>query len=129
MSVPAEQNGHFPEDPLPGSGLLFDENDTEQDPPAPPAADGGQEDHAAAELPALSIGGAPLAGLDAQAVESLLSKVALRRYTKRLEAEVDARLDQLDWSAVADGIESHLAGHVAEAEAVRRNPDTTPVAA
>lgn len=118
MSDTTEQNGQFPEDHLPGTGLLF-ETDTGQDTPElPPSPDGGQDEDAPAELPALSAGGAALAGLDGDAVESLLTKVALRRYTKRLEAEVDARLDQLDWSAVAEGIESRVAGHVAEAAGV-----------
>lgn len=32
MSIPAEQTDQFPEDHLPGTGLLFDETTTEQDP-------------------------------------------------------------------------------------------------
>jgi len=114
----AEQNGQFPEEHLPGTGLLFDETDTEQDTAAPPAAPPDRGDEGAAELSSPGTDGATLAGLDPAAVENLVAKVALRRYTKRLDAEVDARLDQLDWSAVAEGIDSRLAGNVAEAAGV-----------
>ena len=118
MSGTAEQNGQFPEEHLPGTGLLFDETDAEQNTGTPPAAPADSQDDCAAELPSPGAGGAALAGLDPAAMEDLVAKVALRRYTKRLEAEVDARLDQLDWSAVTESIDSRLAGDVAEAAGV-----------
>ncbi|MEQ4568505.1 DUF4913 domain-containing protein [Paenarthrobacter sp. CAP02] len=121
MSNTAEQNGQFPEDHLPGTGLLFDDTgtDTEQDEAdLPTAPDETGDDETPAEHSALSADGAALAGLDGEAVENLLTKVALRRYTKRLEEKVDARLDQLDWSAVAEGIETRVTGHVAEAAGI-----------
>jgi len=103
----------FPEDDLPGTGLFFDDTAPEPETSVQP-----EETEPAADLSALSAGGAALAGLDPEAVEKLLTKVALRRYTKRIEESVDARLDDLDWSEVAAGIQSRVAGHVAEAAGV-----------
>lgn len=118
MSGTAEQNGQFPEDHLPGTGLLFDETASEHDTATAPAAPADSRGDGAAGHPAPGAGGAALAGLDAEAVEDLVARVALRRYTKRLEAEVDARLEQLDWSAVTESIEARLAGQVDEAAGV-----------
>ncbi|WP_426225306.1 DUF4913 domain-containing protein [Pseudarthrobacter sp. DSP2-3-2b1] len=110
----------FPEDDLPGTGLFFDDAPE----PAPSGSAAAQPDpietpvaEEPAALNALT-GGAALAGLDPAAVEKLLTTVALRRYTKRIEEAVDARLDDLDWSEVAAGIETRVAGHVAEAAGV-----------
>jgi hypothetical protein len=111
----------FPEDDLPGTGLFFDDAPAPNPPgsaaaePRPDETNGPEEP---AGISALSTGGAALAGLDPAAVEKLLTKVALRRYTKRIEEAVDARLDDLDWSEVAAGIETRVAGHVAEASGV-----------
>ena len=91
MSGTAEQNGQFPEEHLPGTGLLFDETDAEQNTGTPPAAPADSQDDCAAELPSPGAGGAALAGLDPAAMEDLVAKVALRRYTKRLEAEALGR--------------------------------------
>ncbi|CAM3349600.1 hypothetical protein PSET11_03325 [Arthrobacter ulcerisalmonis] len=122
MSDTQSVSERFPEDDLPGTGLFFDDTAPEPEPSVTAAADSipdeapGTEEPAA--LSALSTGGADLAGLDAAAVEKLLTKVALRRYTKRIEEAVDARLDDLDWSEVAAGINTRVAGHVAEAAGV-----------
>ncbi|WP_028264608.1 DUF4913 domain-containing protein [Arthrobacter sp. MA-N2] len=122
MSDTQSVSERVPEDDLPGSGLFFDDTANEPEPSvtaaAVPIADAAPGPEESAALSALSTGGAALAGLDAAAVEKLLTKVALRRYTKRIEEAVDARLDDLDWSEVAAGIESRVAGHVAEAAGV-----------
>jgi len=66
VSGTAEQNGQFPEDHLPGTGLLFDEADGEEGTAALPAAPAGsQETNTAAEFPALGGGGAAPAGVNA----------------------------------------------------------------
>jgi hypothetical protein len=119
----------FLEDDLPGTGLFFDDAPAPET-PGPAAAEPRPDEMPVAEEPAalsaLSTGGAAVAGLDGASVEKLLTKVALRRYTKRIEEAVDARLDDLDWSEVAAGIETRVAGHAAEAAGV--NTETREIA-
>lgn len=68
MSDTAEQTGQFPEDHLPGTGLLFDDTDTEQDeaelPTTPTTPDETGDEETPAEHSALSADGAALTGLD-----------------------------------------------------------------
>lgn len=116
MSDTQSVSERFPEGDLPGTGLFFDDAANEPESSGKSAADPDKEE--SEDLNALSTGGAALAGLDAAAVEKLLTKVALRRYTKRIEEAVDARLDDLDWSEVAAGIETRVA------EAARVKPET-----
>ncbi|QHK22655.1 DUF4913 domain-containing protein (plasmid) [Pseudarthrobacter psychrotolerans] len=122
MSDTQSVSERFPEDDLPGTGLFFDDTANEPESSVPAAADPIPDEAPGPEEPSahrvLSTGGAALAGLDPAAVEKLLTKVALRRYTKRIEEAVDARLDDLDWSEVAAGIETRMAAHVAEAAGV-----------
>jgi len=108
--VSEPQTDRFPEENLPGTGLFFDDKDA-----AAPGVDEARPEPAADSL---DNAGAALAGLDAAGVEQLVSKVALRRYTKRLEEAVDARLDALDWSQVAASVENSIAGHVVDAAGI-----------
>lgn len=121
MSDTQSVSERFQEDDLPGTGLFFNDTGSEREPSVPaaePIPDEAPGPGEPAALNALSTGGAALAGLNAAGMEKLLTKVALRRYTKRIEEAVDARLDDLDWSEVAVSIETRVAGQVAAAAGV-----------